>query len=63
MDFRLLRNLVLLREIGSMEALSEQMGKPIEDIERAFKKYPKEYEQMKKDMEKNARRKETRSSS
>lgn len=54
MDFRLVRNLVRLKKINSIEVLSKQIGIPIEEIKRVFEKYPKEYEQMEKDMEKNA---------
>lgn len=54
MDFRLLRNLVILKKIKSIEVLSRQTGVSIDEIERIFAKYPKEYEQMKKDMAQNA---------
>ncbi|MCI8655377.1 MAG: hypothetical protein HFJ48_05885 [Clostridia bacterium] len=52
-DFRQLKTVVRARGITSMEELKEQTGLSVADIEYAFKGYPSEYQQMKREMRQN----------
>lgn len=62
-DFRQLKTFVRAREIISIERLAKAIGISVDDVNKAFEGYPKEYDQMQEEMKKIAEKKKQQTSS